>query len=153
MRALAIFALATLVQLGPTDVAHSKVLAVEPSARAIFAKHDRNGRFKWTKIKKLGDVHVGRTTYSIYNLSFVNYGAASLHGMQQVSIIRDGRIFVGSYLDVAEPAVAIRGRNVLMGIQHINEETFPRTSFTIGKSGPPQRVLLTGAFHTLENSI
>jgi hypothetical protein len=123
-------------------------------ARAIFAKHDPQGRLKWTSIGRLGDVRLGKITYTIYNLSFVNYRTASRHGMQQVSIIMDDRIFVGSYIDVAEPAVAIRGQIVSMKQQIVGGKASPQTYFRIGVNGPPRKnVLLAGGFHDLENSI
>jgi hypothetical protein len=133
--------------------APSQTHSVEPSARALFAKHDCYGRFKWTKISKLGDIRIGRHVYAIYNLSFTNYDTASLHGMQQVSIIKDGRIFAGSYLDVAEPMVQIRGRTVFQKRDRYATLGHPQFSFTIGPNGPPHKVLLGGQFQTLEPSI
>jgi hypothetical protein len=128
-------------------------LKVERSARALLAKHDRYSRFKWTRISKLGDVHVGTHVYAIYNLSFTNYATASLHGMQQVSIIKDGRTFVGSYLDVFMPMIEIKGRTVFQKRDSLMRPASQTFSFTIGENGPPRKVLLGGAFITLENSI
>jgi hypothetical protein len=133
--------------------APSQTHNVEPSARALFAKHDCYGRFKWTKISKLGDIRVGRHVYAIYNLYHVNDVTGSGHGMQQVSIIKDGRIFAGSYLDVAEPMDQIRGRTVFQKRDHYAKRSDAQFSFTIGPNGPPRKVLLGGYFQTLEHSI
>jgi hypothetical protein len=126
---------------------------VEQSARATFAKHDRYGRFKYTRISKLGDVRVGRNVYAIYNLYHVNHDTGSGHGMQQVSIIKNGRVFVGSYLDVSDPMVEIRGRTVFQKRDSYLKPGSRSCSFTIGPKGPPRKVLLGGQFQTLENSI
>jgi hypothetical protein len=126
---------------------------VELSARAIFAKHDHYGRFKWTRLTKLGDVPSGGHIYAIYNLYHVNEGTGSGHGMQQVSIIRDGRIFVGSYLDIEEPMAAIKGRTVIQKRDEYMKPRDPSYSFMIGRNGPPRKVLLGGQIVTLEKSI
>jgi hypothetical protein len=122
-------------------------------ARAIFAKHDRYGRLRWTRIGRLGDVRVGTSVYTIYNLYHVNEVTGSGHGMQQVSIIRNGRTFVGSYLDVSEPMTEIRGRTVFQKPGSWMKPTDRPFSFEIGRNGPPRKALLGGDFVTLESSI
>jgi hypothetical protein len=143
----------SLVFASASAAAPSHLPKIEQFARETFAKHDRHGRFKYTRISKLGDVHVGRHVYAIYNLFHVNEVTGSGHGMQQVSIIRDGRVFVGSYLDVSEPMAQIRGRTVFQKRDEYMKRGDARFSFTIGPKGPPRKVLLGGQFQTLEHSI
>jgi hypothetical protein len=150
--ALAVVAASTALASSSAGVP-SDLPKVEHSARAIFAKHDRYGRFKYTRISKLGDVRVGRHIYAIYNLYHVNEVAGSGHGMQLVSIIKDGHVFVGSYLDVFEPMIAIQGQTVFQKRDSWMKPGAASYSFTIGNNGPPRRVLLGGAFQTLEQSI
>jgi hypothetical protein len=126
---------------------------VEPTAQAILAKHDQYGRFKSTRISKLGDLRAGSHVYSIYNLYHVNEFTGSGHGMQQVSIIKDGRTFVGSYLDVFMPMIEIKGRTVFQKRDSDMRPDSQRFSFTIGENGPPRKVLLGGNFIALEKSI
>jgi hypothetical protein len=126
---------------------------LELSARTIFAKHDHYGRFKWARITKLGEVPSGGHIYAIYNLYHLNEDTGSGHGMQQVSIIRDGRIFVGSYLDIAEPMAAIKGRIVIQKRDQYMKPRDPSYSFMIGRNGPPRKVLLGGQIVALEKSI
>ena len=73
--------------------------------------------------------------------------------MQQVSIIKNDRTFVGSYLDVGDPMVKITGRTVIQKRSNVMPREAASQSFMIGKNGPPRRVLLGGVFVTLENSI
>jgi hypothetical protein len=134
-------------------VAPSRAPKDEPTAQVILAKHDHFGRFKYSQNSTLGDVRAGPHVYSVYNLYHVNDVTGSEHGMHQVSIIRDGRIFVGSYLDVSEPMIEIRGRTVFQKRDSRMKPNAAQFSFTIGKEGPPRKVLLGGDFHTLENSI
>lgn len=63
--------------------------------RAVFAAHDPEGRLPNTRIRKLGKLHVNRSTYSVYYLDFVN--PVSLHGQQRIAIIRNGIEFSGAY--------------------------------------------------------
>ena len=63
--------------------------------RAVFARYDPQGRLPNTAIRKLGAVRVRSTTYSIYYLNFSN--PVSLHGLQQIAIIRNGTQFAGAY--------------------------------------------------------
>jgi len=63
--------------------------------RSVFARHDPQGRLPNTKIRKLGVVHVRAASYSIYYLDFSN--SASLHGLQQIAVIKNGTEFVGAY--------------------------------------------------------
>ena len=66
-----------------------------PDPRAVFARHDPQHRLPNTLIKKLGVIRVKSATYDIYYLDFSN--PVSLHGMQQIAIIRNGNQFAGSY--------------------------------------------------------
>jgi hypothetical protein len=66
-----------------------------PDPRLVFAKHDPNGRLPNTDIRKLGTIRVGSVKYGLYYLDFSN--PVSLHGMQQIAIIRNGDQFVGAY--------------------------------------------------------
>jgi hypothetical protein len=64
--------------------------------RAVFARHDPEGRLPNTTIRKLGVVRVRAASYSIYYLDFSN--PVSLHGLQQIAIIKNGSQFAGSYV-------------------------------------------------------
>lgn len=66
-----------------------------PDPRVVFARHDPEHRLANTKIRKLGVIRRGAVTYSIYYLDFAN--PVSLHGLQQIAIIRNGSQFAGSY--------------------------------------------------------
>lgn len=65
------------------------------SSRSVFARHDPQDRLSNTVIRKLGNVRVKRSNYSIYSLDFVN--PVSLHGQQRIGIIKNGRFFAGAY--------------------------------------------------------
>jgi len=67
----------------------------------VFAQHDPCGRLPNTKIKTLGIIRAGSATYSIYYLDFSN--PVSLHGMQQIAIIRNGTEFAGAYICTLGP--------------------------------------------------
>jgi hypothetical protein len=62
--------------------------------RAVFAKHDPIGRLPHTKIEKLGTVRVRKSMFDIYYLDFTN--PVSLHGMQRIAVIKNGKDFMGS---------------------------------------------------------
>ena len=69
--------------------------AVGANPRSVLARHDPQHRLPHTEIRKLGVVRVGTVRYSIYYLDFAN--PVSLHGMQQIAIIRNAREFAGAY--------------------------------------------------------
>lgn len=64
--------------------------------RTGFARHDPQGRLPNTKIEKLGVVRVKAVKYDIYYLNFTN--PISLHGLQEIAIIRNGNQFAGAYI-------------------------------------------------------
>lgn len=64
--------------------------------RAVFARHDPYGRLPNTKIRKLGVIRVKAVTYDIYYLDFSN--PVSLHGLQQIAIIKNEDQFAGAYV-------------------------------------------------------
>jgi hypothetical protein len=64
--------------------------------RTVFARHDPEHRLLNTKISKLGVIRVGTATYDIYYLDFSN--PVSLHGIQQIAIIRNRTQFAGAYI-------------------------------------------------------
>jgi len=64
--------------------------------RTVLTQHDPQGRLPNTKISKLGTIQVKTATYSIYYLDFSN--PVSLHGLQQIAIIRNGTQFMGAYV-------------------------------------------------------
>lgn len=66
-----------------------------PDPKAVFARHDPEGRLPNTDIRKLGVVRVKGATYDIYYLDFSN--PVSQHGMQQIAIIKNGVGFAGAY--------------------------------------------------------
>lgn len=74
-----------------TPPAHSQL----PYPRSVFKNHDPDGRLRYTEINKLGTVTVRRAVFSIYYLNFTN--PISRHGQQRISIIKNGRDFMGSY--------------------------------------------------------
>ena len=61
----------------------------------MLAQHDPQGRLQNTRIQPLGTIRVKTAVYSIYYLDFSN--PVSLHGMQQIAIIRNGTEFAGAY--------------------------------------------------------
>lgn len=70
-----------------------------PSAtnpRTVLAQHDPQRRIANTDVRQLGIIRVKNATYSIYYLDFSN--PVSLHGMQQIAIIKNGTEFAGAYL-------------------------------------------------------
>ena len=77
------------------SVASPDASANAADPRTVFARHDPQGRLPNTKIRKLGVVRVKAATYDIYYLDFSN--PVSLHGLQQIAIIRNGNQFAGAY--------------------------------------------------------
>lgn len=92
----AAFALATAAFASASTMPAS---AANP--RTVFAQHDPYGRLPNTRLQSLGTIRVTSAVYSIYYLDFSN--PVSLHGMQQIAIIKNGTEFAGAYLCTLGP--------------------------------------------------
>jgi hypothetical protein len=72
-----------------------RAVRLKTDPRTVFARHDPQSHLPNTKIRKLGVVRVKAAAYDIYYLDFSN--PVSLHGLQQIAIIRNGNQFAGAY--------------------------------------------------------
>ena len=120
-------------------------------ARALFAKHDEDGRLANTDIEKVGDIHVGSRTFSIFDLNFTN--PVSRHGMQHVAIL-EGQKFLGAYQTdgaiISLESDAIKFSCPDYDVQCSRSE-FQSISLTKGRL--PQHVLIYGLVQDLSNTI
>jgi hypothetical protein len=118
--------------------------------RAVFAQHDPQGRLPNTTIRKLGVVRVKATTYTIYYLDFSN--PVSLHGMQQIAIIKNGSQFAGAY-QCSLGSGPDEGKLVI-GKDRLTVRIFGMT-FVIGfdEKGPTRNKYFCGEGWGWENSI
>ncbi len=89
----AILAIVLLGWVGPSANAAADSHSISP--RAVFAKHDPQGRLPNTTIRPLGTIRVRNSVYEVYYLDFTN--PVSLHGQQRIAIVKNGSKFVGSY--------------------------------------------------------
>jgi hypothetical protein len=144
----------------PTILATAILVAVSVSAnaadsrpispRAIFAKHDPQGRLPNTTTRPLGTIRVRNSVYEVYYLNFTN--PVSLHGQQRIAIIKNGGKFMGSYQCPLGPAPD-DGR-VTIGSDRLTV-TRDSTAFVIrfNEQGPTRNKYFCGEGSGWEDSI
>lgn len=141
------------VLLGCSNPAPHSVDVAE--AKVVFASHDCCGRLANTGVVKVGDIKVGTRIFSIFDLSFVNPGNS--HGMQCIAIL-EGAEFRGSYITGFSKTV-IDGTTIKFTCDDDMQKADPRVCDLnicgeIDLMQPlPQKMLIDGEFHKLEQTI
>jgi hypothetical protein len=132
--------------VGLAAMISAPVSAADP--RTVFSHHDPESRLPNTHISKLGVVHVGDVRYDIYYLDFEN--PVSLHGMQQIAMIRNGTRFAGAFecmLEDGRGKLFFRNRRLIIRIYGM---TFV---VRFDKNGPTQNKYLCGEGSGWQNGI
>ena len=141
--AIALFLLAGTM-LAPSTIARSSEIG---NVRAVFARHDPDGRLPNTRIKFAGSIRIGRDHFRVYDLNFTN--PISRHGMQRVAIILNGRRFLGSYQTDGQ-TISVRGRRIFS-----SPDSFCRAETSFSLKGPrlSRQVVFACDLRHLEDTI
>ena len=121
---------------------------LEPSGvRAIFARHDPDGRLANTRIRFAGSTRIGRNLYRVYDLNFTN--PISHHGMQRVAVVLNGRTFLGSYQTDGQ-TISVRGRRIFSSQNSLCERV---TSIRLNGPHLARQVLFACDLRYMEHTI
>jgi hypothetical protein len=100
-----------------------------------------------TNIFKIGNIRFGNTYYNIYYYDHlrISRNPIASRGTQRIIILRNNRIFVGSYDASEVTRCRVNGTRVICDVSKNAKGEIP-----FSKNGPPKEVFFGGSFSPLE---